>query len=278
MYDDLAEFCTPPEPFSRYTTDLLWTDPHIAKQMLAFHLDPQVDAASRRPEAIDALVDWVDARFGLAGRRVLDFGCGPGLYAERMARRGASVTGLDFSQVSLDHARSSARSNGLAITYVSGDYHRDPFPAPADLALLIYGDYCAMSPDRRRAFLHKVKACLAPGGSFVFDVYSPLQFAAFAEQSGFGRRYMGGFWAEGDYVGLSQSFRYAAQRISVERFLILTPSRRLEIFNWMQYFDPEAIAAELADAGFSVDACLDIATGRPWQASATPFAVLARPT
>lgn len=277
LYDDMAAFSTPPAPFSRYTTDLLWTDPHIAQQMLAFHLNPDVDAASRRPAAIDALVEWVDARFGLAGRRVLDLGCGPGLYAERMARRDARVTGFDFSAVSLEHARASAAVAGLGIVYMLGDYHRDPLPGPVDLALLIYGDYCAMSPEQRRGFLAKVRAGLSPGGSFVFDVYSPGQFAALGEPLEFGRRLMGGFWAEGDYFGWRKSFRYEAEQVSLDRYLIVTPDRRFEIYNWMQYFDPAGIAAELAAAGFVVEACLDIGTGAPWVASATPFAVVARP-
>lgn len=277
MYDDLAEFSTAPAPFSRYTTDLLWTDSHIAVQMLGFHLNPELDAASRRPAAIDALVGWVDRRFPLAGRRVLDLGCGPGLYAERLAQRGASVTGFDFSETSLAHARQSATARGLSIDYVLGDYHRDPLPGPVDLALLIYGDYCAMSPDRRSAILEKIKRILAPGGSFIFDVYTLGQFAGFTERTGFARRMMGGFWSDGDYFGFERSFRYPAERISLERYLIVTPTRRFEIFNWMQYFDPASITAELDAAGFTIDACRDIATGEAWQDSATPFAVQARP-
>src|SRR5690242_3531145 len=73
-----------------------WTDPHIAGQMLAAHLDPSTDAASRQPATIDAEVAWLVARLGLqAGGRVLDLGCGPGLYSRRLAERGLAVTGVD---------------------------------------------------------------------------------------------------------------------------------------------------------------------------------------
>src|SRR5690606_4761567 len=107
MHAQLSDFFARPEPFSRYTTRRLWTDPHVAQQMLAAHLDPAHDLASRRPAIIDGFVSWLDRRIGLAGRRVLDLGCGPGLYCERMALRGARVTGLDFSARSLAHARRS---------------------------------------------------------------------------------------------------------------------------------------------------------------------------
>jgi len=83
-----------------------WTDPHIAEQMLAAHLDPSNDAASRRPETIDREVDWLVTALGLKdGDRVLDLGCGPGLYSTRLARRGLQVTGVDFSANSIEYAR-----------------------------------------------------------------------------------------------------------------------------------------------------------------------------
>ena len=41
-------------------------------------------------------LDWIDRHAGLAGKQVLDVGCGGGILAEAMARRGAKVTGIDL--------------------------------------------------------------------------------------------------------------------------------------------------------------------------------------
>ena len=46
-------------------------------------------------------LDWIDQRVALAGKRVLDVGCGGGILAEAMAGRGARVTGIDLSEKSL---------------------------------------------------------------------------------------------------------------------------------------------------------------------------------
>lgn len=46
-------------------------------------------------------LDWIDRIAHLAGRRVLDVGCGGGILAEAMARRGAQVTGIDLAEKSL---------------------------------------------------------------------------------------------------------------------------------------------------------------------------------
>ena len=245
--------------------------------MLAFHLDESHDLASRSGATIERFVGWLDAHLGLSGKRVLDLGCGPGLYTTRMARRGALVTGLDFSAVSLTHARSVAVASGHAIEYVQADYHRDPLPGPADVVTLVYGDYNPMSPDLRRRFLGKVKEALAPGGVFVFDVFSRGQFDQFSGGLEFGHRFMQGFWAEGDYFGFKVSHRFDDQAISLDRYRICRPDQECEIFNWIQYFDPADLAAELAESGFAFDAPLDIVTGAPWKPGPTPFAVIARP-
>ncbi|MCP1327694.1 bifunctional 2-polyprenyl-6-hydroxyphenol methylase/3-demethylubiquinol 3-O-methyltransferase UbiG, partial [Halomonas sp. 707D4] len=46
-------------------------------------------------------LDFIDARAGLAGKRVLDVGCGGGILSESMARRGAQVTGIDLGEAPL---------------------------------------------------------------------------------------------------------------------------------------------------------------------------------
>jgi 2-polyprenyl-6-hydroxyphenyl methylase/3-demethylubiquinone-9 3-methyltransferase len=64
-----------------------------------------------------ARLDYIDARAGLGGRRVLDVGCGGGLLAEGMARRGARVTGIDLAPEALAVARLHALQAGVAVDY-----------------------------------------------------------------------------------------------------------------------------------------------------------------
>ena len=60
---------------------------------------------------------WIEARAPLAGRRVLDVGCGGGILAESMARRGADVLGIDLAEASLGVARRHAARSGVALEY-----------------------------------------------------------------------------------------------------------------------------------------------------------------
>jgi 2-polyprenyl-6-hydroxyphenyl methylase/3-demethylubiquinone-9 3-methyltransferase len=58
-------------------------------------------------------LDWIDERVALRGKAVLDVGCGGGVLAESMARRGAQVTGIDLAAKPLGVARLHALESGV---------------------------------------------------------------------------------------------------------------------------------------------------------------------
>jgi 2-polyprenyl-6-hydroxyphenyl methylase/3-demethylubiquinone-9 3-methyltransferase len=60
---------------------------------------------------------YIDDRLPLGGRHVVDVGCGGGILAEAMARRGAHVTGIDAGGAALAVARTHAQTAGLKIAY-----------------------------------------------------------------------------------------------------------------------------------------------------------------
>lgn len=277
MYDRLFDLATRPAPFARTTTRALWTDPHIAAQMLAFHLDGRHDMASRRTEIIESFVGWVDARLALAGKRVLDLGCGPGLYAKRLAARGAKVTGIDFSFRSLDHARASAAAAGLDIDYREGDYLLDPLPESLDLVTLIYCDYGALPPDGRARLLERIRQALRPDGWLVLDVFPPDHALNFAVGLSLERQREGGFFSPADHFVLRGRHFYADQLLTLDRYLVVGAEREFEIWNWDQSFSPESLAAEFTTCGFAVEALLDFATGAAWEPGTSPLTAIARP-
>lgn len=61
--------------------------------------------------------NWIDERVGLAGKRILDVGCGGGILAEAMAQRGAKVTGIDMGEAPLAVARLHQLESGVEVDY-----------------------------------------------------------------------------------------------------------------------------------------------------------------
>lgn len=62
-------------------------------------------------------LEWIDRASPLAGKRVLDVGCGGGILSEGMAAKGATVTGIDLSEKALGVARLHLFESGLKVEY-----------------------------------------------------------------------------------------------------------------------------------------------------------------
>lgn len=62
-------------------------------------------------------LDWIDGHAAVTGKKVVDIGCGGGILSESMARRGASVTGIDLSDKALGVARLHLLESGQKVEY-----------------------------------------------------------------------------------------------------------------------------------------------------------------
>lgn len=80
-------------------------------------------------------LDWIDTTADLAGKAVLDVGCGGGILSEGMAGRGANVTGIDLSEKALGVARLHLFESGLKVDYrlVSAEAFADERPGHYDI-------------------------------------------------------------------------------------------------------------------------------------------------
>ena len=277
LYETLERINQRPSVYSRYTADALWTSPDISEMMLRYHLDGAVDLASRRTEFIEASFAWITRRFELGpGRRVIDLGCGPGLYANRLARTGAQVTGVDFSPRSVEYARAQAERDGLAIDYRLGDYLALEIEGGYDLAMMIMCDFCALSPRQRDRLLRRVGDLLAPGGAFLFDVYSLAYFETWEEMTAYGPQMMDGFWSAQPYYGFQDTFKYDDEKVVLEKYVIVERERISEYFNWFQHFDMASLTAEVEAAGLVVDAVFGDVAGATFEPSLPEFAMVVR--
>ncbi|MFC1995124.1 class I SAM-dependent methyltransferase [Chloroflexota bacterium] len=177
MFEELEKINARPKPFEFYTASDLWAEEHTSKQMLSFHLNEEIDVSSRNAAFIDQSVEWIASYFNVGSRtKIADFGCGPGLYTTRLAKKHAEVTGIDFSKRSIQHAQEGATREKLPIHYANLNYLEFETDDRFDLILMIMCDFCALSPAQRRKMLSKFHTFLKPGGSVLLDVYSLKAF------------------------------------------------------------------------------------------------------
>ncbi len=277
MFIQLEQINSRPEPFEFYTAADLWTDEHTSGQMLAYHLNTEIDVSSRRGEFIDQSVKWIASRFHVgAGTRIADFGCGPGLYANRLAQLGATVTGIDFSKRSIEYARGVADDAGLAIEYVNQNYLDFETEDRFDLILMIMCDFCALSPEQRTLMLRKFHSLLLPGGSVLLDVYSLSAYEQRNEATSYGMDLLDGFWSPETYYGFLNTFKYDDRKVVLDKHTIIEEKRARTVYNWLQYFSPEALQKEFENAGLTLQEQYADVAGTLFAETSSEFAVVGR--
>ena len=276
IISQLIELQQKPEPFTPGES-LFWDDPHISTQMLAAHLDPDIDAASRRPETVDRSVDWLIETLGLKpGDSVLDLGCGPGLYASRFARAGLHVTGIDYSRRSIEYGVKYASENNLEVCYRYQNYLELEDENQYDAAFLIYGDFCTIKSEHRSRLLSNIHQALKPNGRFVLDVST----CECRKNHGIGNRWsalQNGFCKPGPHLLLEQGFDYPEQSLWLDQFITIEADGRVSVYrNWFQDYIPESITAELSSSGFDVESVWGNLTGQPYTPQSEWIGVVTR--
>ena len=106
MNDKIIDFFRQEVPVYQCNTKAFWDDEHISKGMLAAHLDIGNDGASRKLSTIQKSVNWISEQYlDPDHRKLLDLGCGVGIYSELLHNMGFTVTGIDFSKRSIEYAK-----------------------------------------------------------------------------------------------------------------------------------------------------------------------------
>ena len=277
MFYNLENINSRPVPFEFYTTHTLWTDEHISKHMLAFHLNTDIDAASRNLAFIDRSADWIHHHFHVDNSTmIIDFGCGPGLYTSRLARISDHVTGIDFSTRSIQYAEAYATKENLNIVYLNNDYLQFESSDHFDLALMIMCDYCVLSPTQRKRLLSIFHTILAPDGAVLMDMYSLNAYDLRNEQTIYQENLMDGFWSPHKYYGFLNTFKYNDEKVILDKYTVVDANQTRTIYNWLQYFSLEDITQELNQNGFIIDSLFSDVSGAPYYPDNPEFAVVAR--
>ncbi|MGI8830941.1 MAG: class I SAM-dependent methyltransferase [Candidatus Limnocylindria bacterium] len=108
----------------------------------------------------------------VAGRDVLELGCGAAQWSIALARRGARVIGLDLSQRQLDHAAAAIEEAGVQVSLIHGNAESVPLPdASFDVMVCDHGAMVFADP---YVTVPEVARLLRDGGQLAFSMHTPL--------------------------------------------------------------------------------------------------------
>ncbi|QHQ60432.1 methyltransferase domain-containing protein [Anaerocolumna sedimenticola] len=253
-----------------------WDDPYIAQQMLEAHLNPDWDAASYNHKTIDQIVEWQIKYLNLKkGAKILDLGCGPGLYCTRFSRYGLDVTGMDYSGNSISYAKKYAETNDLNIQYIYQDYLTMDYSDKFDAIFLIYCDLGALSDSRRDLLLQKIHKALKPGGVFVFDAFTRFNW----EQQSMRNWYMSesGFWSPYPHLVLEQTVDFEAENVLLRQYTIIDSRGEVTTYNLRDhYYTKQNILLLMKRYGYHVQDVWSDLTGKDYEENTKCMGIAAK--
>jgi len=199
-----------------------WNDPGFSRRMLAEHLSQEHDAASRRYEIIDQHVSWIHHHV-LRGvsTAILDLGCGPGLYTNRLARWGHKCTGIDFSPASIAYAREQAGKSDLSCNYIEQDIRLADYREGYGLVMSIYGEFNVFQPKDAKEILLKAKHALHPGGILLLEPHTFEKVYDLGMEPPAWQSARAGLFSDEPYLLLQENFWDAEVSVAIERYYVI---------------------------------------------------------
>ncbi len=267
-----------PEPWAE-GEKIPWSEPAFSQRMLQEHLSQEHDAASRRAEIIERQVDWIHHHV-LGGNpgQILDLGCGPGLYASRLAKRGHTCLGIDYAPASIAYAQAQAERENLACTYQQQDIRAADYGGGHDLVMLIFGEFNVFRPSEARRILAKAYRALQPGGRLLLEPHTFSAVRQLGEQPPSWYAARGGLFSDRPHLCLSESFWQAEQKVAVQRYFIVDAEtgRVTRHGASTQAYTDEEYRSLLTEEGFGQIDFYPSLTGREEKSQSALMVILAR--
>lgn len=241
-----------PQPWSE-GEKIPWNEPEFSERMLREHLSQKHDLASRRLNIIDAHVDWIHNRMlAREPAKILDLGCGPGLYTSRLAKLGHTCTGIDFSPASIRYASEQANEEGLPCTYVHADVREAEFGTGFDPVMFLYGELNVFRPGDARAILEKAWAAIAPGGALLLEPHRFATVEKIGTQAPFWQSAEAGLFSDRPHLWLREGFWDTKSRTATTRYFIIDAAtgKVTRMADTMQAYTDQEYHRLLEDLGF----------------------------
>jgi SAM-dependent methyltransferase len=181
------------------------------------------------------------------------------LYTKQFCKQGLCVTGLDFSENSINDAREHDPDS----EYILQDYLSMDFEGVFDMVTLIYYDYGALIPKERQELLHRVCKALKPNGLFLLDVMTPLKGKGKHDLTSWSVNPGGGFWSANPHLCLNADYYYGD--VAEGSRTVVIEENSVRCFNlWDCYFTKKSLLDETAPYGFVEHGFYNDATGKPY--------------
>jgi SAM-dependent methyltransferase len=198
------------------------------------------------PRWLKRELDFIEESMGLAkGAAMLDLGCGPGVHAVQLAKRGYEVIGIDLSLAMLARASDEAAEHQQRINFVQGDMRELTFEDAFD-GVLCWGTTFGYFDEQKNAdVVQKIHRSLRKHGRLLLDVVNRDYVVPRSPSM---------VWFEGDGCVCMDEAQFDAinSRLKVKRTLMMEDGRSREIDYSIRLYALHELGKLLHDNGFRV--------------------------
>jgi SAM-dependent methyltransferase len=210
-----------PEPWEE-GDKIPWNEPEFSARMLREHLSQEHDKASRRIATIERQVSWIHNNIlkGVSSR-ILDLGCGPGLYTSQLAQLGHTCFGIDFSPASINYAQNTATDKSLDCTYALADIRSADYGEGFNLIMLIFGEFNVFRLEDARKILKKARKALHPDGILLLE---PHTFEAVKHKGEAGTSWYSkssGLFSNKPHILLTEAIWNSEEAVAITRHYVI---------------------------------------------------------
>lgn len=228
-----------------------WDEPGFSQRMLQEHLSQSHDMASRKLETIDAQVAWVHEHVCQDRPcRILDLGCGPGLYLQRFVALGHRCRGIDFGPASVEYARTHLPAE-CEVTL--DDVREADFGEGFNVVAMIFGEINVFSPEECTAILRKACQALLSGGVLLIEAHTVEVVKGSGEAANSWYKSPSGLFSERPHFCLQESQWFEDQSVALQQFHIIDEaSGKIETYrNTVKAWSEKELQELFAKAGFA---------------------------
>ena len=235
-----------------------WNEPGFIQRMLANHLAQEHDWASRRDGLVARQVDWLAGQLQRPSR-ILDLGCGPGLYTQKLAALGHHCTGVDFSPASIAYAREQADSACLPLEYVLCDIREYISGQEFDCIIMTFGEFNVFVRQDASAILRNCARMLCDGGLFVLEAHTFDAVRAIGCAPATWQGHSQGLFSGAAHLCLQKNTWNAADSSALSQYFIVdAATAQVQPYaSFMQAYEPEEYREMLHMAKLPASAVLD---------------------
>ena len=234
-----------------------WDEPDSSLRMLEQHLNQEHDWASRRGPIIAAHAAWIAEQLSVPSR-ILDMGCGPGLYTQALAEQGHQCVGVDFSPASIEYARQRSADCDPKPEYILGDIRNYRSNQKFDCIIMTFGEFNAFIRKDAALLLEHCAEMLTENGLFILEAHTYDAVRAMGEAPATWQRHATGLFSAGPHLCLRENSWNAAEASALSRYFIIDAADTAvrQYVSFMQAYRLESYTKMLSSAALPLQRIL----------------------